>query len=369
MISRLRVQRFKRFADCALDLVPLTLLTGLNGSGKTSILHALVLAHEACSGSAQTVELNGPSGLQLGTAEDVLNTDAAEPTIAITLDSVDHQVQYGFDASDGSRLYLKKIPPVFDPVSPLGGSPRAFSYLCAERLGPRSVLGASARDTEELGVGVQGEHSAQLLALHGHTHRVPQARRHTAAQNEEHALLKYQAEVWLSEITRPVQLKAEWFPRTAVTSLRFGTGSGDDVLAPNMGFGLSYALPIVLAGLYAPERGLLIVENPEAHLHPAGQSKMGIFLSVIARSGVQVIVETHSDHVLNGVRRAIADQLLPASAALVQFFDDDTVGGPRVQRLSFTARGGLSEWPPAFFDQYQLDVAALSRARREPSKE
>lgn len=366
MISYVRVQRFKRFADCSLDLAPLTLLTGLNGSGKTSILHALVLAHEACSGAAQIVELNGPSGLQLGTAEDVLNTDADKPTIAITVGDGEQQVRYELDGSSGSRLYLRKAAFASQRLPPFGGSPRAFSYLCAERLGPRSVLGASARDTEDLGVGVQGEHCAQVLALHGHSHRVAPERRHPTAREEEHALLKYQAEVWLSEMTRPVQLKAEWFPRTAVTSLRFGTSNGDEVLAPNMGFGLSYALPIVLAGLYAPARGLLIVENPEAHLHPVGQSKMGGFLAAVAHSGVQVIVETHSDHVLNGVRRAIAEQRLSATSALVQFFDDEESGAPRVQKLAFTKHGGLSDWPRAFFDQYQLDVAALSRARRGP---
>lgn len=75
-----------------------------------------------------------------------------------------------------------------------------------------------------------------------------------------------------------------------------------------MGFGVSYSLPIVLAGLFAPAGSLLLVENPEAHLHPAGQSQMGTFLAVIAGAGVQVIVETHSDHVLNGVRRAIGEK-------------------------------------------------------------
>lgn len=60
-----------------------------------------------------------------------------------------------------------------------------------------------------------------------------------------------------------------------------------------MGFGLSYALPIVVGGLVAAKDGLLIVENPEAHLHPQGQSNMGQFLAWLAGKGVQVIVETH----------------------------------------------------------------------------
>ncbi len=104
--------------------------------------------------------------------------------------------------------------------------------------------------------------------------------------------------------------------------------------APNMGFGVSYSLPIVLAGLFAPVGGLLIIENPEAHLHPAGQSRMGTFLATLAGDGVQVLVETHSDHVLNGIRRAIGEHLvLGAEHALVHFFDVGDDGQPQTSPL------------------------------------
>ena len=88
-----------------------------------------------------------------------------------------------------------------------------------------------------------------------------------------------------------------------------------------MGFGVTYSLPIILSGLIAKEKGLLIVENPEAHLHPAGQSRMGVFLAWLAGKGVQVLVETHSDHIINGIRRAIAEfKYLDNSSALVHWF-------------------------------------------------
>lgn len=130
-----------------------------------------------------------------------------------------------------------------------------------------------------------------------------------------------------------------------------------------MGFGVSYALPIVVAGLTAATGGLMIVENPEAHLHPAGQSRMGVFLAWLASTGVQVIVETHSDHVLNGMRRAIGEHaFLNPDKAVVHFFDHATP--LKVQELRFTERGSVSHWPQGFFDQYQIDVAALGRLRR-----
>jgi predicted ATPase len=105
---------------------------------------------------------------------------------------------------------------------------------------------------------------------------------------------------------------------------------------------------------------MLIVENPEAHLHPAGQSRLGRFLARVAGSGVQVIVETHSDHVLNGVRlAAVADSSVPANDVIVHFFDGDTV-----LPIDLGARGDLSAWPTGFFDQIEDDLGRLARARR-----
>jgi predicted ATPase len=159
-----------------------------------------------------------------------------------------------------------------------------------------------------------------------------------------------------------VQIDAESLSISTATTLRFRTPDGQWVRPPNMGFGVTYALPVILAGLTAGKDGLLIVENPEAHLHPSGQSQMGYFLSTIAAAGVQVLVETHSDHVLNGIRRAIGEyRILSASQAIVHFFDAD---GSPPQTLEFTETGSVASWPPGFFDQYQLDVAALTRVRR-----
>ena len=109
-----------------------------------------------------------------------------------------------------------------------------------------------------------------------------------------------------------------------------------------MGFGLSYSLPVVVAGLVAPQRdALLIVENPEAHLHPAGQSRMGTFLATVAATGVQVLAEAHSDHVLNGIRRAIGEHgVLQPADALVHFFDAKEDGEPQNTALRFSARAG-----------------------------
>jgi predicted ATPase len=83
----------------------------------------------------------------------------------------------------------------------------------------------------------------------------------------------------------------------------------------HVGFGLSYVLPVIAsviihsAQLYkkAVDSVLLLIENPEAHLHPSGQTKMGELMARASACGVQILVETHSDHFLNGVRLAVKD--------------------------------------------------------------
>lgn len=370
MIRRLDVTGFKRFARCSLALAPVTVLTGTNGAGKTSVIQSLLLAREASQPGARAVQLNGPFGLELGAAQDVLNlhtaVDRSEITITITLDD-GSEARYVLDASEESLLYLPLKERPDDKVAPLGTSDRDFTYLCAERLGPRDVLRASALPSSELGVGVQGEYCAQVLSLRGLEERekVSPARHHPNRVDEVGAFLKYQVEAWLSHVVRPVEIDTVWFPNTSMTALRFRSPGGEWVRAPNMGFGVSYALPIVLAGLVAVKGSMLVVENPEAHLHPTGQSRMGMFLTQLASDGVQVVLETHSDHVLNGIRRAIGElRLLDHHDAIVHFFDMETESEPTIAELRFTELGGLSDWPPRFFDQFQLDVAALARVRR-----
>lgn len=170
----------------------------------------------------------------------------------------------------------------------------------------------------------------------------------------------------MSELIRPIEIDARWIPETLVTSIRFKEpGMQAEWMRPsNMGFGLSYALPVVVAGLLAQAGGVLVVENPEAHLHPAAQSRMGAFLARIAGDGVQVFVETHSDHILNGIRKAVAvDRLIAPDQVAVQFFDDRG-GDSHIVQLRINDLGQFASWPKGFFDQTPNDLAALARVRR-----
>ncbi|MBW4056028.1 MAG: DUF3696 domain-containing protein [Proteobacteria bacterium] len=360
MIRKLEINGFKKFSNQAFEMAPLTILAGMNGSGKTSVVHSLLLIREAIQRGDHLVQLNGPFSLELGTFEDIQNWSVPESVSFQLTEQDDSMYTWVFTGSQ-TALYAEVQASSQTPPSAFSARGRNFQYLSAERLGPRSTLSCAALPPELLEVGSRGEYSAQVLYTLGSNMVVNELRRCPGAADDDAPLLKFEAERWLSLIARPVQIDAEP-PTAGVSSLRFRVPEGEWVRPPNMGFGVTYALPVVLAGLTAGKGGLLIVENPEAHLHPSGQSKMGHFLATIAADGVQVLVETHSDHVLNGIRRAIGEyRILPSSQATVHYFD---VNGTPPQNLSFTETGGIDSWPSGFFDQYQLDIAALTRIRR-----
>ncbi|WP_046494075.1 AAA family ATPase [Streptomyces odonnellii] len=371
MITSLEIRGFKRFESESFSLRPFTVLTGVNGGGKSTVIQSLLLARLAgTSGAAAggTVRLNGSLGLALGEARDVLNwtTDAREITVRLGGPDGESWV-FGFglpDAEQALHLDVRRLPVAHVPGIGSAVAAPAFTYLCAERLGPRDTLSVSAEEPDRIGVGVRGEFTAQVLALRESravsTRRaVRGALHHAEAAGPQ---LRVQTESWASEIIRPLRITARVAVGIMATTIRFGERglSGEEIRPANTGFGISYALPIIVAGLLTEPGDLLIVENPEAHLHPAGQSRLGRFLARVAGSGVQVVVETHSDHVLNGARLAVAqDRSLPAADMITHYFDHD-----QALPIEINDRGELSHWPSGFFDQIETDLGRLARARR-----
>ena len=124
----------------------------------------------------------------------------------------------------------------------------------------------------------------------------------------------------------------------------------------NVGFGLTQVLPIIVAALAAQQGDLLLIENPEVHLHPAGQALMGEFLAEVANGGVQVFVESHSDHVLNGIRRAVKKNILSADRVSLHFFSPRGSETAQVISPTIGSDGTIDHWPSGFFDQFDKDM-------------
>jgi predicted ATPase len=357
MISSFRVQGFKCFRDLSVKLTPIVALSGGNGVGKSSLIQALLLAHLAQDGDSH-VALNGPVGLRLGQVLDVVRA----PKVQFSAASHTGEEASWVLAADSDEALVLRVEE--RPTPTFAELDRRLMYLQAERLGPRDVLEIDSRPDDELHVGVRGEFVAHVLDRRERSHKVHVALRHPTAQVGP--TLGKQTEAWMQDLVPGIEVLVQAFPMLSATAIRLRKAglTTEWLRAQNMGFGVSYVLPIIVAGLVAAPGSTLIVENPEAHLHPAGQSLVAQFLGRVATTGVQVILETHSDHVLNGLRLASIDNnpLQPENVRILHFISGDEQ--PSVQSIGLTERGALTAAPAGFFDQSEKDLAAILEARR-----
>lgn len=372
MITGLQLVNFKCFSASSFDFRPLTVVTGGTGAGKSTLLQGLLLVRQAAEdGRRLVVQLNGPYRLSLGVARDVLNFAVdvpAEIELVATESGVSYQYVFGGLDDQALNLPISRRPSS-SPES-LAAPGKAFTYLNAERLGPRDSLDVTAEERGRVGVGAQGEYTAQALAMYESEEVRPKLRHPDQEPGDGMESLSWQVGRWASSIIRPIVIRAQQPPGMAASLIRFqepnpvGQSILSDPIRPgNMGFGFSYALPILVAGLLMPVGGVLIVENPEAHLPPSGQSKLGRFLARVAGSGAQVIVETHSDHVVNGMRLAAAeDHVIDTQDVLFHFFGDEPGQAPT--SIELNERGALSEWPKGFFDQIDEDLRRIALVKR-----
>jgi predicted ATPase len=139
---------------------------------------------------------------------------------------------------------------------------------------------------------------------------------------------------------------------------------GSIVPITHVGFGVSQIFPILVEGLRAAQSGrrIIILEQPEIHLHPRVQSLLFDFIRTVPNASF--LIETHSDHFINRLRRRVAeDQSGQLVKSINLTFVNAAPTGTIYERLELEESGALSVWPVGFFDQYEDDVRAIVRAQ------
>ena len=116
---------------------------------------------------------------------------------------------------------------------------------------------------------------------------------------------------------------------------------------------------VVISALSCKKGSLFIIENPEIHLHPGAQSKLLEFLSFLSARGLQIIVETHSDHIFNGLRKSIKQKKISAEQAKVYFFKLDENYLSRPVLIEIDENGIVKNYEKGFFDQFDEDLDDL----------
>ncbi len=235
-----------------------------------------------------------------------------------------------------------------------------FHYLQAERIGPRTYLEMSEFQVRQHGqLGSKGEYTAYFLSLYRDRDILHKKLRHSA---QESLKLINQVEAWMGEISPGTRIKIKNNSDLDLVSLQYAYGLSNPYRATNVGFCISYTLPIVVAILTSEPVTLILLENPEAHLHPKGQAKMGELLALAASCGVQIVVETHSDHILNGIRLAVhGGKLDPNDLQLHYFQREETRGESKTEVISprMDRNGRIDHWPDGFFDEWDKSLEAL----------
>lgn len=143
-----------------------------------------------------------------------------------------------------------------------------------------------------------------------------------------------------------------------IITLKFRIGT-KEFKPSNVGFGYSYILPIIVSGLIAQEGEILIVENPEAHLHPRAQSRLTEFLAKVASCGVQVFVESHSEHILHGLQIAVKSKEIELTNedVSVLYFHEKENG--YFTQIPIKPNGKIEKWVEGFFDQAEKDLDTI----------
>lgn len=362
MISRIHIKNFKCFANLDLELSKLNVLTGVNSMGKSTVIQALLLLRQSydMGAIAKGLILNGEAA-KIGTGFDLLyrNSDTDEIYIAIGTSGVKYEWTYRYEKASDFQQLMKMSPDTND-LERLNIFQNTFSYVSAERIGPQRFYEKSYHEVYEKNqVGYRGEHFADYIAERGFEDKVEnKAVRHPKVDSE---LLIYQLEAWLSEISPGIHISHKNYSEAGIVSMGFKVQDGE--FTPlNVGFGISYVAPIVISLLKAKPGDLVLIENPEAHLHPKGQRKMGELISKACAGGVQVIVETHSDHLLNGVRLSVKNGHIDRNAVRLNYFYEEMQDRKQIHRKCSPAilpDGSLSDWPEGFFDEWDKAIEDL----------
>jgi predicted ATPase len=293
-------------------------------------------------------------GINLGLPSSIIAAESDFDEVAISAkinDSISRIVLKLQDAEEESLSFDIKESDFQEEIEVL--------YLNAERVGPR--ISSSIHESLGQYVGSKGENTNYVIHrmdLLGKT--TPERSIHADLKISEINRFSANCESWLDLIIPGTRISTKTDYELNASTIKIGNKYGSYV-PPATGFGISYTLPIIAQALAATtmKNPVLIVENPEAHLHPYSQSTLAKFLATVALCGVQVIIETHSEHIVNGCRLQLTKDGQPDLMSIL-FFSNDA----EPTSINVAPNGELEHWPKGFFDQTKSDLRELLEMRR-----
>lgn len=363
MISKLRLRNIKCFGDVLFNFSDLTVFCGANSAGKSTAIQALLLLrqnHNANKLRVGRLNLVGEY-FSAGQVRDLINHSPVGEFLSIGIDDLEFSCNLKGANAEDYFIDFSSLPELKHDFFESD-----LNYLSAYRLSPQNSYDANF-EADKFNVGIYGQYAiAELVRCGG----MPAPNQKLAkkivlpAEGGEEAdnrtvtlIVAFRQAMKL--ISPDFDIVTSSHQNLDKVSNTFSAGSTANQVRPiNTGFGISNVVPIVLAALCTREGGYLIVENPEVHLHPAAQSSLARLLALTATCGVQVILETHSDHIVNGIRVFTKEEELSSGFVTINSVRS-TKSGRTVTEILVDSDGGLSDMDEGFFDQAEKDLLRL----------
>lgn len=382
MINKLEINNFKCFRNTKpFEFSKINLLTGINGRGKSSLLQSILILSQSSwrNNNLRKLIINDEL-ISLGNYDDIKNSETPRSEnilFDITFDSPfveratlqynenpDEPLQADFISlkiiSSGKTIVINgKDKNLDETIYTLSELLKKIHFVSADRLGPVKFV-EKTNLPEFVHVGPRGEHTINILA---NSINLPVVNK-SLYRGKDANSVEQQTIEWLGYILEGAKIDIGGKDKeSSVLYMLMNNRNNSYAYKPaNIGFGYSYILPLIVTGLIAKPGEIIIIENPEAHLHPRAQSKIAEFFTRVAASGVQIFVESHSEHILNGLRvSTLSPEInLDYSDLTIHYFDESFDSS----KLSMDNKGKIANWPNGFFDQQEIDLASIFKFTR-----
>ena len=418
MITELRTQNFKSWQDTGtLQFAPLTGFFGANSSGKTSILQVLLMLKQTVE---QPSNWNKPlyfgdeeSLVNLGNFDAIIHKHKQDLSLNI---SVSWQSSTVADINKHIRFHNLKFPAHVETLPPSQGDRDRSEEISFSTNIARSTMnnfyyktdlyrlnveqpelfrcyGLRTGQTQTVEISSQFEEAfeklfSRILYL-GPLREYP--RRHYPWKGDHPENIGRYGEKTISAMLSgrirrlPIDEQIpKWLQRLDlidsydVQPLSDTGGKyeclvkqykdGPEVPLTDVGFGVSQVLPVLILCYYAPKGSILILEQPEAHLHPKVQSELAdVLIDVVKNRNVQIILESHSEHLLLRLMRRIAEEKLSVDDTTLYFCQIND-GTSEIERLNMDQYGNIRNWPQDFFGDSTGELIKKTKAEMQRRK-
>jgi predicted ATPase len=384
MIESIEIKNFKSIKSKYFPLRNLNVLLGLNGMGKSSFIQNLLAFRQSKDISKGRLDLKG-AYIDIGTTKDALYQYSKKSPFETHIKfSNKAEIDYSFDYKVEADFFIannikKDLYGDFEVDRAIFSSESLFNenfqYLNANRQEPKTVnLKNYTQVVENRNLGNNGEFTTHYIETFGNDDIIIDDLIHTNSMVKDEVTgeemivktLINQLNLWMGEVSPNVNIRT-----TSISSdnviLEYvfkqpNVGNTNRFKPENVGFGISYSLPVIVAVLKSKPGDLLIIENPESHIHPKGQAQLGKLLALAAMNGVQIIVETHSDHIINGIRVAVKEGDIKSDETLIYYFEKVVQSDEqysKITNIEINPNGELSEYPVDMMDEWSNQLLKL----------